>query len=84
MTETEKLPRSGTCSVVNGNCKAPAGYLVGARVGSSDARTSAKCYRCGEFVCTDAGCSRRVRDKGTLKRFCYNCRPELFGDGDAK
>lgn len=57
------------CSVANENCKAPCeGGFDG------PAHTNARCFRCGEPVCTDEGCSTvRPFEHFGKKRICANC-----------
>jgi len=63
------------CSAVMDNdCRAPAGYLIGSGSGSGgvadgSGSTRATCTRCGEPVCTSAGCSRRL----PAGRVCVPC-----------
>lgn len=75
-TATRRRTRSsGSCSVANGDCVAPAegGYNGTGR------RTWCSCFQCGEPVCSAPCCSRVVVvERGKRRRFCYNCRPEWW------
>lgn len=79
--------KSGYCHISNPSCKAPAGYgISGVGWAHGDNKTRAKCYQCGEFVCTDPGCSKilwwRVYEEGGKKRgrkrICYGCEEMEF------
>lgn len=64
---------SGPCKASNAGCEAPAGYAIADAV---PPRTRARCYRCGENVCTNEGCSKRVGLPGRGKkrvRVCLDC-----------
>lgn len=74
------------CSVAEGECLAPAGYLIGGLGGGwapPSATTKTRCYVCGEPVCTAPSCSKRVtvtlfetRKKGR-KRCCTRCIEDM-------
>lgn len=53
------------CTVVSNNCKVPA---------NGPGRTRAKCFACGQPVCTADGCSRKVvwYDEA-IRRVCAHC-----------
>lgn len=40
-----------TCSVVNGNCEAPAGYMIGGSVIPGEGGDVHECPTCGDMVC---------------------------------
>ena len=71
---------SGTfCSVAEQGCKAPAGtechsgYYVSS-VEEGDPEAKASCHVCGDAVCVNPGCSKRVRYDGRRVRLCWNCQ----------
>jgi len=70
------VTRYGICSIVQGECKAPAGLQAGGLGGGvyeySPARV-AECYQCGADVCTSADCSRVIMRKGKKRRVCATC-----------
>lgn len=51
-----------TCSVVNENCEAPAGYAVGAGVIEGDEECEGECPVCGEPVCNACSNAEGVCD----------------------
>ena len=58
-----------TCHVVGAGCNAPP-FAV-----ESDART--ECFACGNYVCTNSTCSRRVRYfRYGRRRLCTHCIEE--------
>ena len=65
----------GTCCVVNQNCTAPAGYMIGGEVVHGEDMIDTRCPACDEFVCEE--CSD---DDGK----CLNdeCSDERFDDDD--
>jgi hypothetical protein len=65
-----KNRRQETCSVVDEDCEAPAGYMEGGEVVDGDAYADYECYQCGLPVC--GNCSRMVGKK----RMCNNCLDE--------
>lgn len=65
----EKEPGSGWCCVVaDHDCRA-----------SNVDRTRARCFSCGDFVCTSHGCSRVVKYyRYGRRRICATCQ-EMHG-----
>lgn len=58
-------PSSGSCKSVGRGCEAPP---------SGPCYTRAKCFACGEHVCTNSDCSRRVRYYNYgIRRLCNSC-----------
>jgi len=43
----------GTCCVVNQNCSAPAGYMIGGEVVHGEDLIDTRCPECDEFVCEE-------------------------------
>jgi len=69
-----------SCKISNGGCKAPAGIQVGGlggAIGEGTGSTRATCYRCGDPVCTDRYCSRRMTYDGKRRRICDDCQWEI-------
>lgn len=62
-----------TCSVVNADCEAPAGYMIGGGVVPGDSFAQFVCCECGEPVC--GACSKQ-KGKSKKKRVCNNCLDE--------
>ena len=57
------------CAVVGDvGCQAPAGAAEDA-----NPALRARCHLCGEAVCTNPGCSRRVPYPGRRRRLCVRC-----------
>lgn len=66
------MARTGVCCIVASNdCKAAANQETLGPVG--------QCWQCGDDVCTDAGCSRRVTIKGKRVRVCEYCQEQNGG-----
>lgn len=66
----------GYCSIVNGYCKAPAGYRSDL---DPPKRRVALCGVCGDEVCTGKECSRLIGSRtgpGGRFRVCANCQEE--------
>lgn len=63
--------RPDTCAVVGSTgCQSPAGTSYYVRL--------AECFKCGDAVCTDYYCSRRVLyHRYGRKRLCVTCIEEL-------
>lgn len=59
-----------TCSVVNGDCLAPAGYAFGGGAVDGTDYVTTTCSVCGEYVCEN--CSKMIK----RKRVCDNCIEE--------
>ena len=55
------------CSVVNGNCEAPAGYLGGGGITDGEGNADYECDGCGEPVCGECSQLREGR------RLCDYC-----------
>ena len=50
-TDDDEDGTSGTCDVVNANCEAPAGYMIGGEVVHGTDKVDTVCPECGVFVC---------------------------------
>lgn len=57
------------CHVVNKGCKAAP---------ASPDTTTATCYACGNAVCTNPLCSKRVTWYRRRRRVCARCQEELM------
>ena len=72
-----------TCHIANGGCKKPAGWGIPGQgrfaVNESKARIG-KCAECGEPVCSNPHCSKRVMVKGERHRVCAWCIGDLKDD----
>lgn len=67
------------CSVVMGNCRAPAGFQAGGGVWANEEGPYARaaCFACGDPVCTNPDCSQRVRYRRFgRRRLCRWCIEE--------
>lgn len=58
------------CSVVDGDCTAPAGIRVGSGVGDMPMSHCCICVECGEPVCRKCSVPSRLVAK---RRVCANC-----------
>jgi hypothetical protein len=58
------------CSVANGGCEAPAGYLVGGDIAEGDGEAENECSECGEPVCGSEDCATF---RGDGRVVCYYC-----------
>ena len=70
------MTKYGICSVVRGECKAPAGLQAGGLGGGvyeCQAARVSECHWCGADVCTSADCSRVVLRDGKKRRVCTDC-----------
>jgi len=68
----EKPDNSVWCSVADGACRGP---------NSGGSSVKAKCFACGEHVCTACSSKRKYFKYGT-KRICNNCQLELLDNRD--
>ena len=64
-----------TCCVADQFCEAPANY--------EDSRAYAKCFVCGEAVCTKCSTKRKYLQYGK-KRICNNCQIEYLDNRSDK
>lgn len=64
-----RRPGAEACSVVDGNCLAPA---------NSSSKVRTKCHQCGQHVCTE--CSSYRTYDGVRRRVCNNCQVEKDGE----
>jgi hypothetical protein len=59
------------CNAVERGCKSPPGG------GTIYPSARAECYRCGNAVCTNPACSKRIAYDGGRRRICWGCQDEI-------
>lgn len=65
------------CAYSGGECLAPAGWGTSSGYASNNSSSAnARCYACGESVCTADTCSKLVNYRGRRSRLCTNCQHE--------
>jgi len=53
VSDEDEVETEGTCNVVNQNCSAPAGYMIGGEVVHGEDLIDTRCPECDEFVCEE-------------------------------
>ena len=68
----------GYCSVVDGECVAPAGIGTTSGYGACEPGRVHRCQECYELVCKQ--CSKMATIRGKRAKYCHNCIAREFGE----